>query len=63
MDPLTRGPLLKGIQRTRGEKTLRSDTATVTHCKLFTGKGHSMSLSNGLYPISYIQTVTVYFLF
>ena len=37
MDPLTGGPLLKGIQRTRREKkTLGSDTATVTHRKLFT---------------------------
>ena len=35
MDPLTGGPLLKGIQRTRREKTLGSDTATVTHRKLF----------------------------
>ena len=36
MDPLTGGPLLKGIQRTRGEKTLGSDTVTITHRKLFT---------------------------
>ena len=36
MDPLTGDPLLKGIQRTRREKTLGSDTATVTHRKLFT---------------------------
>ena len=58
MDPLTGGPLLRGIQRTRREKTLGSDTATVTHRKLFTQKGHSPSLSNGLYPISYVRTVT-----
>ena len=36
MDPLTGGPLLKGIQRTRGEETLGAEIATVTHHKLFT---------------------------
>lgn len=36
MDPLAGGPLLKGIQRTQGEETLGSDTATVTQHKLFT---------------------------
>ena len=36
MDPLTGGPLWKGIQRTRGEETVGAELATVTHGKLFT---------------------------
>ena len=36
MDLPAGGPLLKGIPRTRGEETLGSDTATVTHHKFFT---------------------------